>query len=843
MINLDQWLLPTLALLPVLLGSFLAVGLPWARLILPPEDRADRVLWGAFGLALGAALWTAGMFLLGTFATITVAGTVALGAVIALAGVGAYVFARRRADDRPVVPTPLPRVPLAVWERLILGGLIVALILRVINVAYWPFTAYDPLWVYGYNARVFTLRGLIPAEIGYYPQLLPLVYTYAQQVWGGIDDHAARAAIPIFALGSILAAYLLGSKLFRRESDPVYGRRIGLLTAALWTFYPHHAEWSHVGDLEVPLTFFFTLAALFFILAWQSSTAARWRYAVMAGLMLGAGLWTKPTAGALVWGIGLVVGLALLVEVMRARREARPLDIAFLRGRLALAIVAGLAAVPIGGMWYVRNLLLGHPALVFPTGFWLTQAQRSGQELGWPLLILALLALYLILTPDKPRRADGRLLLAGLALMTGGALNSAGLWAGTPPHRITAIELLVIVAGAALYGWGLWRGRRDNTSLASAFSPSPFTERGPGGEVALILALIAPYWITWFWSYSYHPRLAFAIVPLQLVIVAGLGYAVAERLAAFVRPARRAGMAQVALLTLIVPGLWLAIAKSAPHLIAADLADDGAKQFETNPALFLTVEALRAEIAAAPDADAIHILAPGALRLPFFFPDRVVDTAPLTDLDALDGLVTHYVAGTESENVYRPIGPNPVRALPGQPWLSEPIARAVDDSFVYEVYRVDTARRHAIADCNGLFDPPAIYDDFAILHGYGMTNLDFWDGRRIVFFSCWEVTGDIDRDYTVFLHVLDAEGNLVATWDHQPGGGLYTTSLWQPGEFVKDELSVYLYNEDVPPGTYQVRIGLYDLATNTRVPVRVGDAVVDGVSLLNPIRMLAEPPE
>jgi hypothetical protein len=624
MINLDQWLLPTLALLPVLLGSFLAVGLPWARLILPPEDRADRVLWGAFGLALGAALWTAVLFLLGTFATITVAGTIALGAVIALAGV-MINFASGRggrlADDRdasiaPVVPT-LKRVPLAAWERLILGGLIVALLLRVVNVAYWPFTAYDPLWVYGYNARVFTLRGLIPAEIGYYPQLLPLVYTYAQQMWGGINDHAARAAIPIFALGSILAAYLLGSRLARRESDPAHGRRIGLLTAALWTFYPHHAEWSHVGDLEVPLTFFFTLAALCFILAWQSRTAARWRYAVMAGLMLGAGLWTKPTAGALVWGIGLAVGLALVAEVLRARREGRPLDAAYLRGRFGLAMVAGLAAAPLGGMWYVRNLLLGHPALVFPTGFWLTQAQRSGQELRLAAADPGPVALYLTLSADKPHRADGRLLLGGLALMTGGALNSAGLWAGTPTHRITALELLVIAAGAALYGWGLWRGQtepvsfsrrihmirgwrpldrprlksrvRDTKSTESGLEERPTLQsasadfvtlagdlsprrarratvrsnrltkvpllasfhskfniqnssfaanprRARAAPAALILALLAPYSITWFWSYSNHPRLAFAIVPLQLVIVPGWVYAVAERLAAYVRP-------------------------------------------------------------------------------------------------------------------------------------------------------------------------------------------------------------------------------------------------------------------------------------------------------------------
>ena len=223
MITLDQWLLPMLALLPVLLGSFLAAGVPWTLALLPRADRRDPVLVGAIGLALGAALWTAGMFLLGTFAMITVAGTITLGAIIALAGVGAYAFARWRAGDRRDVHTS-KHVPLATWEWLILGGLIVALLLRVLNVAYWPFTAYDPLWVYGYNARVFTLHGVIPPEMGYYPQLLPLTYTYAQQVWGGLNDHAARAAIPIFGLISILAAYLLGARLFADEDPP---RRAG----------------------------------------------------------------------------------------------------------------------------------------------------------------------------------------------------------------------------------------------------------------------------------------------------------------------------------------------------------------------------------------------------------------------------------------------------------------------------------------------------------------------------------------------------------------------------------------------------------------------------------------
>ena len=364
-----------------------------------------------------------------------------------------------------------------------------------------------------------------------------------------------------------------------------------------------------------------------------------------------------------------------------------------------------------------------------------------------------------------------------------------------------------------------------------------------GGRTTLILLLIAPYWLTWFWSYSYHPRLAFAITPLQLVILAVLAEAVLRRLAPYVTPARRRGMASAAALILMLPGLWLTIAKSAPHLLVADLADDGAKQFAANPALFRIVLALQDEIAAAPEPDALHVLAPGALRLPFFFPDVTIDTSAVTRLDDLDGVVTHYLEGTEFENVYRAGGPNQVRALPGRPRLIALVASAGDVNFAYTLYRVDTARRFEMPDCNGVLDPAPVVPDFAELLGYGITGLDFWDGRRIVVFTCWHVTDAIDANYTVYLHVMDAEGNLVATWDHIPGGGQYETSLWQPGEFVKDELSVYLNNETVPPGTYHVRTGLYNYLTETRIPLEVGGEIQDGVLLIPEIRMLAQPLE
>ena len=134
-------------------------------------------------------------------------------------------------------------------------------------------------------------------------------------------------------------------------------------------------EWSRAGDLEIPLAFLFTLAAAFFLLAWTGRKPRR-RYALIAGLMLGIGLWTKPTMGAFLLGMGAA---ACCSNWLRVRFDCA-------RGMAALrvALLTGIAALPLGGVWYVRNIALGLPPLVFPPAFWQTLAQRSGGEFGWP---------------------------------------------------------------------------------------------------------------------------------------------------------------------------------------------------------------------------------------------------------------------------------------------------------------------------------------------------------------------------------------------------------------------------------------------------------------------------
>ena len=66
----------------------------------------------------------------------------------------------------------------------------------------------------------------------------------------------------------------------------------------------------------------------------------------------------------------------------------------------------------------------------------------------------------------------------------------------------------------------------------------------------------------------------------------------------------------------------------------------------------------------------------------------------------------------------------------------------------------------------------------------------------------------IERDYTVFVHLTDENGQPVAQTDGQPGGGTRPTSGWQPGEAVRDSYAVPLA-ADMPPGVYTLQVGMY----------------------------------
>jgi len=79
----------------------------------------------------------------------------------------------------------------------------------------------------------------------------------------------------------------------------------------------------------------------------------------------------------------------------------------------------------------------------------------------------------------------------------------------------------------------------------------------------------------------------------------------------------------------------------------------------------------------------------------------------------------------------------------------------------------------------------------------------------------WQALTQPPQAYTVFVHVLDAQGNLIAQQDNMPVHDQFLTSCWQPGEQVTDPYSVALPAEGSQPAS--IEVGLYRLDTGERL--------------------------
>lgn len=91
----------------------------------------------------------------------------------------------------------------------------------------------------------------------------------------------------------------------------------------------------------------------------------------------------------------------------------------------------------------------------------------------------------------------------------------------------------------------------------------------------------------------------------------------------------------------------------------------------------------------------------------------------------------------------------------------------------------------------------------------------------------WQALEQTPNDYTVFVHVLNADGTC-CLWqdDSMPRQNTYPTSRWLPGEVVTDSYAITL-PPDTLPGSYALEVGLYIAETGRRLQIagQEGDAL------------------
>lgn len=845
-----EWVQIFLALTPLMAWFFLGIGVPWALAILPRHDWADRAMVLTVGLALGPLLGTLWLFAVGTVARFSVIGT--LGGTVIIAAMGAWIaWGRRKQLTLPIETDPLEIAPhwqLKDLDRALWVMMAIALAAATWDTAFWPFLRYDTLWTFGYNARIFILEGHIPARIDYYPQLVPLTYTYGQLLWGEVNDHAARAAVPWFILSSTMAAYLVGWR--------VYGQRlIGTITAALWLLSPAVLVWSSSGDLEIVMAVYFSLAATFVTLAWreddgQSSENAG-RYMILAGLMLGAAMWTKPTAGAFIFGMVLVLAGAFVYVAVDDVWQWR------LR-KLWLMTRVGLVAAPIGGIWYARNIWVGHDWTNLPASYWQELAQRSGMQLDvvWMLAVLAALAASISAIRARQWWRVG-MLWAAMILISAAILPTllsipADGWRWQtswdmingfrePYRRLDVYEGVLMAGGLGLLllaGWPAWLN-------IPAASRKGFT---------LTWGLGLPFFAVFFWSFSYHYRLMLTILPLMLAPLAALLLALIYPL--MVSRARRTALVVVAVLLAIPAPIAGSFHTWRNTLETNELHTDFDKYHYANPALMETVVRLQ-NYAADQERDSLRVLAPGENRLAFFFPTWEIDdeTLPTSINDLADYDVFVYGVVDVLWNEYG-LYPNQVQAwtklawiypLPpaGDQWVLDgpdnlpmprflkPISAPLDDgTFHYELFAINVNAPHVY------IQPTFVESDrmFSInmqLLGYDVpTEMVAGESYTLKFY--WR--GGIvppPGDYSIFVHLTppDDPTMILAQSDGGLMGGAYPTRLLTRDTVFQDRRGLTI-PMDIATQDVVLRIGVYDLETGTRFTVRLDNGeMVDSLRL------------
>jgi hypothetical protein len=80
----------------------------------------------------------------------------------------------------------------------------------------------------------------------------------------------------------------------------------------------------------------------------------------------------------------------------------------------------------------------------------------------------------------------------------------------------------------------------------------------------------------------------------------------------------------------------------------------------------------------------------------------------------------------------------------------------------------------------------------------------------------WQAERPLQDSYKVFLHIQDVNsGEILAQSDTIPRNWTYPTTGWQPGEIVRDVITVPL--DSLPEGSYRLMVGLYDEQTGERL--------------------------
>jgi hypothetical protein len=126
--------------------------------------------------------------------------------------------------------------------------------------------------------------------------------------------------------------------------------------------------------------------------------------------------------------------------------------------------------------------------------------------------------------------------------------------------------------------------------------------------------------------------------------------------------------------------------------------------------------------------------------------------------------------------------------------------------------------------------------DGILLVAYELPSLHYQSGEALSLTLWWQAIQAANRQYMVFVHIVNSDGSVVSRQEGPPAGGAEPTDGWEPGKQVIDVRQIGIPS-DLPPGEYSLQVGMYDEAG----PIPVSDsghfAKAGNALVLNSIRI------
>lgn len=570
-------------------------------------------------------------------------------------------------------------------------------------------------------------------------------------------------------------AWWLGRELFRNPRSHRGGRAIqpeqreelrspggfqeqimGLGTALVLAILYSHLSFSRIGMEPILVPFFATLA--FAALA-RGLNTDRWPAFALTGLALGGSLYTYKAGYFVPVLAALIVAYAAVVERRFLRRHGR--------GLLLTALVALIVAAPIG-LYFVT-----HPAnfLQRPASVALVGGESA---------------------PESPWQALGDNLPRVLRMFfLWGDANPRSNLPGRPALDPFLALLFLVGVGRALVEF-----RRPTSALPLIWLgvmtlPTLITEHAPhfgraiGATPALALLCAMGSWAAWQGAARLRRQWARGVV--ALLLGAGLVFSGVSTARAYFLTWGSS------------PDLFYAydvgLVKVAGYINTLPAGED--IYLTPTPHEHFTLEFLVRRPFATFDGRAGLVFPPpgrAATFLVLLREDRA--TLPALRQSRPDG----EVAWTLADDHGRPYAIAyhlPPSDAPAPPPASSPWCDVGD---------------HATH---------VTFGGVARLLGYSLDAETVAPGDSVNLVLYWQALAPLADDYTVFTHLLGdhnpaTNSPIWAGHDSQPDGGHYPTTAWQPGQVILD-VHPLAVPADAPPGNYQLKAGLYLLATMTRL--------------------------